>query len=1067
MAPLSSLGLFAKRVTSSVVGRPLELASIERELTPDRTSLVCLTLEGEPGIGKTRMLLAIEELARAHGFAPIAVTADEEIRGPFLVARSIFGSPVVLEAAAAGGPAQQAVANICDALSNMDDPGLDRMAPDQKLVRLFDLSAVGLRALAAQQPLALLIDDVQWADEDSLRMLRYVIRTVTGSPIVLVLASRADEMAFAQEAVSLVADAERMGLLRRHKLGRFNQTESAEFLQQLLGAKINPSSAAAMHAQAEGVPFILAEQVSAYRDAGMIQQIDGTWTLGRSAERLLPSAVRTLIQRRSAHLPEDTKTTLAEAAVLGRTFSLRDLRDIKVRLSDETREVHWLADALAPAVDAGLLIQYPADSPADYSFYHDGAREFAASTLTPPRQRAIHEAIVHMMTASGSAPAESMALVARHALAAGLSDQSANAAVEAGRNALEAHAPEECLRLVELAQPIAATPSLRIALLRLQDDALEMLRRPAQRLEGLAQLSALVEAMGDQELETEVMLRRAAALRLSREYDRAADIARQTRDLAVEREDRKSEMMACLELGQDLLQAEIGESYVPVSDEVDLDGATDAFKCVVEAATELEDDAKLAAGLREIGVINIGHVRKFSADLVDAGQHHDIIRRTAAGEQLSDIIQEYKEVLPALGGAVGHLKQALEVYERIGDRQGAMSTIIAMAYISWAPDIHFAGGAKRIEEIRSLTTRMKSFTRESDRAAADAQMLYGSHVYARAKTFPDVALTKGEEAFRAAQELGDRMLQFSCAGGVAMVCADLGDTEEAGAWLDRAAEVASQAPSATRAILMESWRGRVSSVAGDAAGMRQHLERAVQLATDQGRAPARCEALAHLALEAAALGAQGADEELLALAESSAQDAKGLASTLAGRPPWGLQADAALAKVALARGDTEAAAQFGREALTALDEAQREDSFFDIQLPAAEALIAGGTEEEAAAVRDRLGLALAPIIAGVLDEDIRLRWLQGPVGRDLSRLAGPQVAADQMTKSTQQAGVPLSEADKGLLQLLTEGRSNAEIAAERGTTEETVLMELSELYVKIGASSRADATTAALIGKLV
>src|SRR3989304_5565961 len=90
---LSSLGLFAGRVTGSVVGRPVELAAAEQELATARSRVACLTLEGEPGIGKTRILLAIEELARAQSFVSIAVTAEEEIRGPFLVARSIFASP--------------------------------------------------------------------------------------------------------------------------------------------------------------------------------------------------------------------------------------------------------------------------------------------------------------------------------------------------------------------------------------------------------------------------------------------------------------------------------------------------------------------------------------------------------------------------------------------------------------------------------------------------------------------------------------------------------------------------------------------------------------------------------------------------------------------------------------------------------------------------------------------------------------------------------------------------------------------------------------------------------------
>ncbi len=106
----------------------------------------------------------------------------------------------------------------------------------------------------------------------------------------------------------------------------------------------------------------------------------------------------------------------------------------------------------------------------------------------------------------------------------------------------------------------------------------------------------------------------------------------------------------------------------------------------------------------------------------------------------------------------------------------------------------FPGSAKRIEELHRLTTRMRSFTKESERALAEAQMLFGAHMYARAKLFPDVAIRKGEEAYAAARRLGDGSLEFAAAGGIALVYADLGDLEEAERWLARAAEVASTAP---------------------------------------------------------------------------------------------------------------------------------------------------------------------------------------------------------------------------------------------------------------------------------
>ena len=232
----------------------------------------------------------------------------------------------------------EALAGSLDSMSGQDDPGLATLPADRRLLRTFDLGAVAFRALAAVGPLAILVDDLQWSDDDSLRMLRYVIRSDATSPIFLMLAIRPEEFALVTEAVNLLADMDRMGLLRRMKVDRLTQSETRELVAAVLGGEVDESGAAVMHAQAEGVPFIVEEMARAYRDGGMVQQIDGVWRLARNAERLVPSAVKTLISRRAAHLPDETKELLADAAVLGRHFSLKDLREVELRVNDTASE---------------------------------------------------------------------------------------------------------------------------------------------------------------------------------------------------------------------------------------------------------------------------------------------------------------------------------------------------------------------------------------------------------------------------------------------------------------------------------------------------------------------------------------------------------------------------------------------------------------------------------------------------------------------------------------------------------------------------------------------------------
>src|SRR5207249_1420983 len=179
-----------------------------------------------------------------------------------------------------------------------------------------------------------------------------------------------------------------------------------------------------------------------------------------------------------------------------------------------------------------------------------------------------------------------------------------------------------------------------------------------------------------------------------------------------------------------------------------------------------------------------------------------------------------------------------------------------------------------------------------------------------------------------------------------------------------------ESPSPFRARQLETWRGLLRSQAGDAAGMRAHLERAAQLAQEQGLPAARCEALALMALEASRFGAADSDEELLALAERAAAEAKTLREVLPGHPLWGAQADAALARVALARGDEAKAVELAMAAIEVFEASKQEDMHVEILLPVAEAVMQAGTDEQKGMVGFFLRLVLTYSAQRTLDERV-------------------------------------------------------------------------------------------------
>ncbi len=327
-----------------------------------------------------------------------------------------------------------------------------------------------------------------------------------------------------------------------------------------------------------------------------------------------------------------------------------------------------------------------------------------------------------------------------------------------------------------------------------------------------------------------------------------------------------------------------------------------------------------------------------------------------------------------------------------------MSTVIAMAYAQYGTVMHFTSSVRHLEEIRRVTSRLSELVTESERARLDLQMLFGVHVWSRAKVVPDCGAfaRRGGPSRREAPGRPERS-SSSPPAAWRVTLLDLGDVEGAERWLGLAAAAASNAPSRTRSIQLETWRGMVAS------GCRRRGRHAPPpregRRDGQPRAagpPARCEALARLAIEAVAARrcvrtrrwrtGSGACVELV---ERSAAQVKELLPLLPGHAPWGAQADAALATVALARGDIETAAMAGGAAFQALQAALHEDVSLEIVIPAARAVLAGGPPEMQGFVRGFLQQTLARIAQGTADEKIRVRWLTGPVGRELVELAGP------------------------------------------------------------------------------
>ncbi|HEX3257632.1 MAG TPA: AAA family ATPase [Pseudonocardia sp.] len=379
-------------------------------------------LAGEPGIGKTRLA---EELAALAGARAVPVlwggcTAAEGAPAYWPWRR------VLRSWLASVGPARAAAAMVGFGEVARLAPELPGEPVESDRFALFDAVARFLAAVAEEAGLVLVLDDVQWADADSLALLAHVTREVTRGRLLVVVTVRPAERDLA------------LGGLVIELFG----WDDAE-VGAALGGVPDPDFVAAVARRSGGNPFFVGELARA-----------GT------AGLRVPAAARDVVRARIRRLPEPCRALLGVAAVLG--------RDVDAALLASVTGVDGVLDGLRPALDDGVL-DHPAGR-VGLRFTHDLVRESVLADLPATEQARVHLAVVAALTPSADDP-DVVAELAHHALAALPAGDRVAATAWARRAAAIAHsrlAYDEAARL--LADALAAgrpvlSPSERLSVL--------------------------------------------------------------------------------------------------------------------------------------------------------------------------------------------------------------------------------------------------------------------------------------------------------------------------------------------------------------------------------------------------------------------------------------------------------------------------------------------------------------------------------------------------------------------------------------------------------------------------
>ncbi|CAG0935032.1 hypothetical protein TFLX_03856 [Thermoflexales bacterium] len=556
-AVLSQVPLFLNQTSAiPLVGRNQERAELLSLVEGIFNGIGGLVLvEGEAGIGKTRLLQEVSSDARWRG-AQVLWAAEEEqaVAAYGLILRAVSLELTSLRADQIARLIEpvwlQALCPLLPVLAARL-PELAKptpLDPAQELIRLREAIGCMLEAWARIKPIVLILEDLHWTSLDTFDMLTQLARQLSSVGVLIIGSYRTDE-ARAQLPVSRKVQALACEAHGRLTLARLDTTASSELIRRSLGmGRPAPLFENRLSTETGGNPLFILETLRALYEAGLLQRnTDGEWstsfdtTTADYNELPLSPALDRVIGLRLARLSHDERVILNVAAVLGTHFDFA--------LLDEVAEFDTttVLKALGELGQRGLLVE----TAHNYEFNHARIREIVYADLAPAERAGWHRCVAQAL--EWQQP-DRLAALAEHWTRGQVWDKAIRyhqlAATEATAHHAYATASEHLSAALALVQQASLEPAAHFDLLTAHESAVEVLGAREQQANDLDAMLRLAGA--DESRLIRVQQRYARLLTTLSRFDEAEAAARQALTLAEQRQDTPNQIMALLALGENL-----------------------------------------------------------------------------------------------------------------------------------------------------------------------------------------------------------------------------------------------------------------------------------------------------------------------------------------------------------------------------------------------------------------------------------------------------------------------------------------------------------------------------------
>ncbi len=400
--------------------RHLQAALAAAEAGRGGTALVT----GEAGIGKSRL---VREIVRTAAARELLVLTGRAVAGGVPAPFRPFA-----EALVSAGRTGRLPDNV-----ELDPfrPALGRLVPewrqppaaagDESLVFLGEAVLRLLRAASPDAGCLLVLEDLHWADRETLALLEYLADNLSAERVLCVGTLRDEE---GGGAAGLASALEARGSAAVLPLARLDPVAIARMAAACVGAAHLPDAVQSFVAeQAEGIPFLVEEVLAGLIGEGVLTERDGSWHAADLVTAAVPATFADAVRRRLDAVDTDSRHVIGAAAVLGRRFDWALLSPVT-----------GMADAAVVAgLRRGVSLQLFAADRESFRFRHALTHEAVLAGLLPPERALLAgRALAAVEAAHPGLPGAWCMLAAELAERAGNTARAGALLLEAGRRDL-------------------------------------------------------------------------------------------------------------------------------------------------------------------------------------------------------------------------------------------------------------------------------------------------------------------------------------------------------------------------------------------------------------------------------------------------------------------------------------------------------------------------------------------------------------------------------------------------------------------------------------------------------